>query len=310
MFQLKHGLFKYNVSDYYAVLGIPVDADAKQIRQRYLKIAQKLHPDTCKAKDKAQLQQASQLLSKLVNPAYEQLSKERSRSEYRLIIARLGEQLAREPATVESEAAQELSQSGDRLETTYHKLLQSLADDCYQDLSRVIPTVAQLSELNLIYLKFKQTHKQRPVPAIAVGASAAKGASSSPSAKTTALGNKEPELSPVELYIRRAQENLNRRQYDRAVLDLRDALKLEPKNSTCHGLMGIAYLRQKQLGMAKVHINKAWAANSKDPIVIQGKQELDKLNSTSGGAKSNRSADANSKQAGGIFGGLFGGKKK
>ena len=45
--ELKHGLFKYDVKDYYAILGVPIDADAKQVRSRYLQIAYLFHPDTC-----------------------------------------------------------------------------------------------------------------------------------------------------------------------------------------------------------------------------------------------------------------------
>ena len=47
-FAIKHGLFKLKITDYHAILGIPLDADAKQVRLRYLKIAQTIHPDILK----------------------------------------------------------------------------------------------------------------------------------------------------------------------------------------------------------------------------------------------------------------------
>src|SRR3712207_6925717 len=54
---------------------VPVDADVKEIRKRYLDIARRLHPDTCKAASDAEKQLAGELLSKLVNPAYKILSR-------------------------------------------------------------------------------------------------------------------------------------------------------------------------------------------------------------------------------------------
>jgi hypothetical protein len=38
-FQIERGLFKFDFTDHHAVLGIPVNADVKEVRKRYLKIA-------------------------------------------------------------------------------------------------------------------------------------------------------------------------------------------------------------------------------------------------------------------------------
>ena len=72
-FQIDRGLFKFDFTDYHAVLGVSVDADVKEVRKQYLKIARLLHPDSSKSNDEAEKQQANMLLTKLVNPAYEQL---------------------------------------------------------------------------------------------------------------------------------------------------------------------------------------------------------------------------------------------
>ncbi len=85
-FGIKYGIFKLDVIDYHAVLGVPVNADTKQIRLRYLKIVPKLHPDTCKAKTEEDKQLANSILSKLVNPAYEVLNKDSSRAEHQIVI--------------------------------------------------------------------------------------------------------------------------------------------------------------------------------------------------------------------------------
>ena len=50
-----------------------MDADAQEIRKRYLQIARSLHPDSCAAASDQEKLLANKLLSKLVNPAYEQL---------------------------------------------------------------------------------------------------------------------------------------------------------------------------------------------------------------------------------------------
>ncbi|MGL5807113.1 MAG: tetratricopeptide repeat protein, partial [Xenococcaceae cyanobacterium] len=117
--------------------------------------------------------------------------------------------------------------------------------------------------------------------------------------------------------VRRALEYMEKSSFTSAIAEIRDALKLDPNNSSCHGLMGLAYLKQNQLSMAKVHINKALQSNPQDPIAIKSKQELDKLNKTSNkGQDTNNSSRVNTnnsnKSSGnsGMFGGLFGGKKK
>ena len=67
--QLTRGLALFDCQDYYAILGIPLTADSKVIRKRYLKVARQLHPDSIGVGvDKGV---ASTILSKLVNPSYE-----------------------------------------------------------------------------------------------------------------------------------------------------------------------------------------------------------------------------------------------
>ena len=298
MFPIKYGLFKLDIIDYYAILGIPINTDAKQIRQQYLKIVQNLHPDVCRANGETEKQQASQILSKLVNPAYEQLSKDKLRVEYQVMLSQVGQRLAQQSGkiTLASEMAKELSKAGKDLQQIYRKLLKSLAVDQYQDLEQVPYKIAQISELNMVYLLLKgQVETTRTA--------------------TAQVSSKKEEKaeSPMALHLRRAQEYLNKNQFAQAILELRDALKLDPNHSSCHGLMGLAYLKQNQISMAKVHINKAYQSNPKDLIAIKSKQELDRLTAVVDPKKTQgRSAKDKSTEppGGGIFGGLFGGKKK
>ena len=300
MFPIKYGLFKLDIIDYYAILGIPLNTDAKQIRQQYLKIVQNLHPDVCRANGETEKQQASQILSKWVNPAYKQLSKDKLRVEYQVMLSQVGQRLAQQSGkiTLASEVAKELSKAGKDLQPIYRKLLKSLAADQYQDLEQVPYKIAQISELNMVYLLLKGKVE------------------TTRTATAQASSKKEEKAeSPMALHLRRAQEYLNKNQFAQAILELRDALKLDPNHSSCHGLMGLAYLKQNQISMAKVHINKAYQSNPKDLIAIKSKQELDRLTAVVDPKKTQgqgRSAKDKLTEppGGGIFGGLFGGKKK
>ena len=305
MFPIKYGLFKLDIIDHYAILGIPLNADAKQIRQQYLKIVQNLHPDIFRAKDETEKQQASQLLSKLVNPAYEQLSKDKLRAEYQVVLSQTGQRLTQQSGkiTLASELAKELYKAGKDLEPIYCKMLGSLAADQYQALEQVSNKIAQISELNMVYLLLKGTDEAAKRQKAATIAQASSGKS----------GKEKSESSGMAGYLRRAQEFLNKNQSAQAILELRDALKLDPNHSSCHGLMGLAYLKQNQLSMAKVHINKAYQSNPKDLIAIKSKQELDKLTAVVDAKKTQGRSSKdklNEPSGGGIFGSLFGGKQK
>jgi len=308
-FEIGRGLFKYDFTDHHAILGIPVDADVKSVRKRYLKIARNLHPDSCKAASEAEKKQASQLLSKLVNPAYEQLSQD-SR-DYAISLKLMGKRLAGEKGkiSIASEAAKQLTRAGAGLENTYKSSLQNLASKQYASVSEALEKIAQISELNLVYLMLKDGKDAPPKTPI-----------KPPPKPPDPDPEKSPEPDPVKTrvaaYIRRAEGYIAKNNFAKAILELRDALKLEQKNSACHSLLGEAYLRQKQNAMAKVHFNKALQLNPKDEKALKGKKYLEHLAAKSGGAKSATSSGTSGKPSGnqgksggGLFG-MFGNKKK
>ncbi len=323
-FDIKNGLFKLNITDYHAILGVPLNADTKQIRLQYLKIAQKLHPDTCKA-DKDTKKLASDLLSKLVNPAYKKISQKNSYSEYQLILTQIGNRLAEQTdkVTIASESARELLQAGNKLELVYNKLVKNIVKEQYQSLEETTKYIAQLSELNLVYLMLSQgqtIRKEKSPPAKTIESQSEQKVPSTnqENSNSTSQENNDELItkSRIDSFIRRAQEYMSKNSYAMAISELRGALKIDPNHSTAHGLLGKAYLKQNQLTMAKVHINKAWNANPKDPVVIECKQLLDKLNKgiNKNKSKSSTSSYGGKSQAksssGSIFGGLFGTKKK
>ncbi len=328
-FAIKHGLFRLNIIDHHAVLGVSLDAEPKQIRLRYLKIAQKLHPDKCRS-DTATIKPAGQILSKLVNPAYEQLSRKNTFAEHQLILTQIGKRLAgvenREKISVKSPLAQELLTAGDSVELIYPKLLKKLADEQYKSLAQVVKEIEAISELNLVYLMLKSDRliNRNNTPAVnkaiakktIVAQPQPKITQASPASDTTAKVEEPTKESRIAMFINRAQQYISKGEFDRAIQELRDALRIDPNHATTHAVIGRAYLHQKQLKMANIHIDKAWKVEPHNQIVMESKKAYDKLAQIANKSKtsnpgSGANADQNHKPANsGFFNGFFGTKKK
>lgn len=304
-FKIDGGLFLFDFADYHAVLGVPVNADSKEIRKRYLQIARRLHPDTCAASE-AEKQWANQLLSKLVNPAYEKFSQERNRAEYMVMVKEMSKRLA-QPGTsiqIKHELSQQLKDSKN-IEHGYKTALQQLAHKQYQSFEQVLSLTAQISELNLVYLMRQ--------------GSSALEASARPSTPVTSTDTSIKQASPppppeslADPYLRRAQALIEGNNFAQARIELQDALRLEPNNSRCHSSLGEVYLKQNQVTMAKVHINKALQLNPQDPLGLKCKQQLDQLTKVASTqpTTARQSRPSEQSRSSGLFGGLFGGKKK
>ncbi len=323
-FAIKHGLFRLNIIDYHAILGVPLDDAPKNIRLRYLKIAQQLHPDTCKG-DQVRKDLANSILSKLVNPAYEKLSRKNCFAEHQLVLTQIGKRLAEKSdrMIVASTQAKDLLQSEHKLELVYNEHLKKLIANQYKDLEKVTDKIAIISELNLVYLVIKQSRAINREDKIQAKAPQQKQpptkASSVKPPQSTSTNKPPEEITPqvrVLSFIRRAKEYIDKNSYSQAIAELRDGLKIDPNNSTCHGLMGKIYLLQNQITMAKVHISKAYKANPQDPIVIEVRKELNKLTKNqdikakNGKAKGSSKSNAPKSDNKGLFSGLFGAKKK
>ncbi|AFY39588.1 heat shock protein DnaJ domain protein [[Leptolyngbya] sp. PCC 7376] len=320
-FVIRQGLFLLDIADHYAVLGLPVDAGSKTVRKAYLKIAQRLHPDTCKAKDAAEKQLASELLSKLVNPAYEQLSKPVSWSEFQVVIKQLSKQLNQKsdtPLKLKSAIAQDLVKDLDKLEVEYHNKVREVAQTNYRDLSTTLDNIGALSELNLVFLKntvqentgllSNSTSPGRTTRTNSRTTSSSSPASVTPERNTTAPA-KTTTSSSLEAAIWRGEQHLKKKKFAKATLEFREAIKLDPNSVRAHALMGISYLQQKQIAMAKVHIKKAYMAKPSDPLARKAKQLLEKAMGSALETQTGSKKSGNEKK-GGLFGGLFGGKKK
>ncbi|HLP87045.1 MAG TPA: J domain-containing protein [Nostocaceae cyanobacterium] len=309
-FKLERGLFKYDLIDHHAVLCVPVDADIKEIRKRYLKIARRLHPDSCVAASDEEKEIANQLLSKLVNPAYEKLSVERSRAEYILVLSQMGKRFVQEGNSIEltSNVARQIA-AAPNFDLMYKSAIAQISETQFKSLSQAAQVIAQISELNLVYLMRSAgkplANSQAAKPSVT---------NSTPTAQNSDKTPPPPKEDAVtEQYIRRAQGLMEKNQFAQARIELQDALKLEPKNSRCHSMIALAYLKQNQLKMAKIHFENALKLDPNDQVALEWKPKIDKaLGKQSGAAdtSSSHKGDKSDQSGGGLFGGLFGGKKK
>jgi tetratricopeptide (TPR) repeat protein len=86
-----------------------------------------------------------------------------------------------------------------------------------------------------------------------------------------------PKTRLQETYYLRAKEQYDRGNYSEAISELREVLKLDPKNSKAHCLLGLSFLNSQMVTMAKVHINMAMKINPQDSMIVMAKMELDKV---------------------------------
>jgi len=316
---IEQGLFQFDLTDYHAILGVALDADAKAIRKRYLKIARKLHPDSLRDCTEEERQKANELLSKMVNPAYESLTQEKVITEHMIVLRLRGQRLSRDTSvSLQSEAARAIAQSNNA-SSAYANSLKALAEEQYETVDQVLDVIGQISELNLAYLMSTSGGSGAKAASAPTSESASAPAAASSTATNTAASRQTtapPPPSPkqqreaiIESYQRRAAEFASRKDYSRAILEMRDAIKSNPTNGQCHAQLASYYWQAGQAKMAKIHLKRALELDPGNPLA---QQLAPKLNQGTTGKASRSSGSPKStppKSKGGLFG-LFGGKQK
>jgi curved DNA-binding protein CbpA len=151
---LKRGISQFN-HDFYAILGLPVNIQPSVIRQGYLNIARILHPDIYgfDLPDKAL---RSQYLARLVNPAYDMLMRENERNAYQGIYKLLARRLMQKSRNIEihySVACDLMIYPNDAF---YERSVVEIAKMQYQNPAKILEYTAQISELNLVYILYKE----------------------------------------------------------------------------------------------------------------------------------------------------------
>ena len=313
-FNIKQGLFQFDFEDHHAILGVPLDADFNTIRKRYMLITRRLHPDSSKVESPADKKLATQILSKLANPAYSKLTNESTRAEHGVLLGMMGKRLIQEKDKVQlkGEAAQQLLKS-QNLETDYQESVAKLGKQAYGTLSQTQEIIGQISELNLVYLQRKESQGEtvgKPAADKKAGkaASGKKKAEESetqePVAAEATADAEKSAPSKIDNYCRRAENFIAGGDFDGAVNELKEGLKIQPKNSRAHGLLGQAYLKKNQSTLAKVHINQALKLNPQEESALEAQKGLQKQMQKAAKEKDKKSPLA------AFFGSLLGGKKK
>ena len=100
-FQLDRGLFQFEFTDRHAILGVGVNAEEINIRERYQAIARLLHPDSARWKTEADKQLAVRLFSRLITHAYGQLSRQSQLQEQIIMLDLLGKRLVEQSSQIQ-----------------------------------------------------------------------------------------------------------------------------------------------------------------------------------------------------------------
>lgn len=252
-------------TDPYAVLGVSVTADDRRILKRYHQVAKRLHPDVQSGLATEQDPFTTQALPKLVNPAYQRLKQEKQRSEILALLRFKVRRLVREGQfQLQGEESRHLQTVPEaEVDTVYEHTLQQISATQYDSAAAFAACTHRISELNLVYFQRKMGEPiirekrvgMMKVPSNGPSAPPGEGRASQPATGQGATVDNTPAYA--DRHYQRAREYLKARNAPAAIQELRDALKLEPKNSNFHSLMGQAYLLNKLPGMAKVHFKQA-----------------------------------------------------
>lgn len=306
--QLDKGLFSADFMDHYAILGVPLDIDPKEIRKVYLQIARRLHPDSSSLTSERDRALASQLLSKWVNPSWEKLSQEKLRAEYNVMVKLKGQSASADPSqSVHLNSIAQQLLTAPNPDFFYRSALTELTTKQFGQLDQTIEMTGRLSELNLAYIMRKQSSGENTVsstrPLYTIGASF----SETPPTPGTGVMDVQPQRpvreSLAEPYFRRAEGYYKKGDYVRAIRELRDGLAIDTRHSPSHSMLGMAYFNQKQPTMARIHFDKALDINPDDEQAQVGKRSIERLNAAN-------TVEQGKKKSGSSFlGGLFGRNK-
>lgn len=267
-------------SDPFALVGVSVSADEKRIAKRYRQIAKQLHPDALtgnEASGTMTAETAAKIIARIVNPSYQKLKQEKSRqaalASIRLQVRRL---VRTEKLVPTFPSAQQLANVEEgNVDIFYEQALTNLAESQFQSFEQLYTQALEIGQLNLVFLSRKLENlvirpkraglMTAPVtPTAATSAPKAAGAapntanSHHPDVGAGPLPeNENPDIDYVRKHTTRAKTYLVKKNYERAVQELREALKIAPQDPELHSMIGQTYYKQKLSGMAKSHFRQA-----------------------------------------------------
>ena len=277
--------------DPFALLSVSVSADEKRIAKRYRQIAKFLHPDalspsseesdSCMSEEKMQPHLAAEVIARIVNPSYQKLKQEKGRQEALATLRFRVRRLARIEKLVPTfQDAKQLSLIEDKeVDIFYEQTLSHLAEKQFQSLPRLHTTALEVGQLNLVFLHRKlEMSVIRPKRAgLIANAVTPTAAMSQLKTKPTADSSEDngspldaqetldaqensaeaPQIDYARKHSDRAKTYLSQQNYEMAVQELREALKIAPHSPEIHSMLGQAYYKQNLVGMAKAHFKQA-----------------------------------------------------
>jgi len=320
--RVDRGISQFN-HDYYAALGLPIISSPVYIRHVYLSIARILHPDVYGFSGEEK-EIATQYLAKLVNPAYNVLMREEERKAYQGIFKLLAKRLMQKSRNVpiHSAIACELMMAPN--DGLYERSVSKIAQVQYQSIKNILEYTAQISELNLVYILYKEGYYYGAdnMPPVLMPMSPIKNPRPySPPYPTSAPKTSYPQApqytsyqppinrkaDPDETIIQtRIEERdtsaigdrlkiceiyISQGDWKSAIKDLREILQLDKNNSKCHAMLGVVYKNINQPQMAKVSLQRALQINPQEPLALKHIKDLNNPNPSQTNTKDNSKSE-------------------
>lgn len=313
--RIDRGISQFN-NDYYAALGLPIISSPVYIRHVYLSIARILHPDIHGLSD-SEKESATQFLAKLVNPAYNTLMKEDERKAYQGIFKLLAMRLMKKSRNVQihSKIACELMMAPS--DGLYERSVSAIAKLQYQSLKTIVEYTGQISELNLVYILYKEGYQYGDpnMPPVLMPMSPTVPPISKPNYSTYQPPtdrqlNRQPDSDTTVIQSRSETTDnvaiasrlkiceiyMSQGDWKSALKDLREILQLDKNNSKCHAMLGVVYKNINQPQMAKVSLTLALKINPQEPLALKHIKDLGNPNSSQTVSKAQTNSTATTKE--------------
>ncbi len=282
--RIDRGISQFN-HDYYAALGLPIIASPIYIRLMYTSIARILHPDVY-GLSADQKDIATQYLAKLVNPAYNVLMKEQERQAYQAIFKLLAKRLMQKSRNIPvySVAACELMLAPS--DGFYERTVAAIAKLQYQSLQNILEYTAQVSELNLVYILYKEGYQYggSNLPPVLLPMAKNKNYQVGDRQLDAQLDNPINRQADVTVIQTRIELNdvsaisnrlkiceiyISQNDWKKALRELRDILLLDKNNSKCLAMLGVVYKNINQPQMAKISLQRSLQISPQEPLALK-----------------------------------------